>query len=56
MQTTTNQAELAEREAAEKLEKRRELMWQKLHAADPDFRRDDVVVIFDFSLSDHVTM
>ena len=55
MQTTTNQAELAEREAAEKLEKRRELMWQRLHAADPDFRRDDAVVIFDFTLSDHVT-
>lgn len=52
---TMDNVGLAEREAAEKLEKRRELMWSKLHEADPDFRREDAVVIFDFTLSDHVT-
>ena len=54
MENTTNQAELAEREAAEKLAAKKEKMWQKLHAADPDFKKDDAVVIFDFNLTDHV--
>ncbi len=55
MEAASNQTELAERELVERLNKNKEKMWERLHAVDPDIKRDGVVVIFDFNLSDRVT-
>lgn len=55
METTTNQAEIAELEAEKRLEARKEKLRKKLHKADPKISMADVIVIFDFNLSDKVT-
>lgn len=55
MEAASNQAELAEREAAEKLKNNRERLWRRLHDIAPELKQNDVVVIFEFNLCDHVT-
>ncbi len=40
--------------AEERAARRREAMWQRLHAVDPQVGRDDVIVIFAYTLADHV--
>lgn len=55
MESIQTQAELEEKLAAERLERKKEQMWQRLNTADKSLTREDVVVIFDFTLADHVT-
>lgn len=44
-----------ERLAEERLQARRDVLWQRLHAVDADISRDDVIVIFSYDLCDRVT-
>ncbi len=55
MESIQTQAELEEKLAAERLERKKEQMWQRLHSVDPSLSPDGIITIFDFTLSDHVT-
>lgn len=55
MESIQTQAELEEKLAAERLERKKEQMWQRLHSADPSLSPDGIITIFDFTLADHVT-
>lgn len=55
MGSEKNQTDTIERDAEERLEAKKEVLWKKLKKVDSNFRKSDITVIFEFGLADNVT-